>query len=103
MESIITRRCKVVADGTLARLYGDIATIHDRLRRYVPREVIGWLSGMQQELEAYSQRMAAMCFAAIQSRLQQAGFDISGAESLRDASVDESRRWVLTGSKVSPG
>jgi ubiquinone/menaquinone biosynthesis C-methylase UbiE len=111
VEAMIEKYGTQVADGALARLYGDVARIHGRLPGYVPGEVMAWLSGMQRELEAYSRRMADMCaaavdadsFAGIRSKLTHAGFDISCAESLREIESGEPLGWALVGSKAPPG
>ena len=58
---------------------------------------------------AYSQRMTAMCDAAVdagrfgemQSKFQHAGFLIHRAEALHDSPGDVPLGWVLTGSIVS--
>lgn len=65
VESIMIKHGSGVADGIVIRFYKDIATIHSRLPKFEKSEVLGWLEGMQQELEAYAERMASMCAAAI--------------------------------------
>lgn len=64
-EAILRKYGQEVADGTIVRLYKDVAAVHRRLARYDPDEVLGWMRQMQSEIDAYAGRMASMCEAAI--------------------------------------
>ena len=107
VEEIMKRYGTGVADGTVVRLYKDVAAIHGRLPNYDLGEVIGWLRGMEGELDAYAERMNAMCDAAIDAqsfsdwrgRLEQSGFGIDRAEPLKDHTVAEPLGWVLIATK----
>lgn len=103
MESIMRKYGTEVADGTIVRLYKDVATIHGRLPNYEPSEVLGWLQGMQTELEAYAERMASMCdaaidadtFAGLRDKLQSWGYAIDRADALENISTGVPLGWAL--------
>jgi SAM-dependent methyltransferase len=103
MESIMRRYGREVADGTIIRLYKDVATIHGRMQNYEPSEVLSWLRGMQMELEAYAERMASMCdaaidadvFASLRDRLQPMGYTIDRADALQNVAAGVPLGWVL--------
>lgn len=64
-ESIMAEYGEEVAGGTIARLYSDVGQIHSKLPNYDAGEVLGWLSTMDAELEAYKGRMTSMLDAAV--------------------------------------
>ena len=64
-EEVLQRWGKGVADGTLYRLYTDIAHMYRRLATYEPSEVFTWTDLMGKELDTYSGRMATMLQAAL--------------------------------------
>lgn len=107
VEEIMKKYGTGVADGTVVRLYKDVAAIHGRLQNYDPGEVVGWLRGMQSELDAFAERMKTMCAAAIDGesfsdwigRLERSGFGIDRAEPLKDRSVVEPLGWALLATK----
>ncbi len=92
-----------VADGTIVRLYKDVATIHGRLPNYDPAEVLGWLRGMQKELEAYAERMASMChaaidadsFAGLRNDVESEGYKIKRADALQNTATGVPLGWIL--------
>ena len=108
VESIMTKHGRDVADGTIVRLYKDVATIHSRLPKFEESEVIGWLQGMQHELEAYAERMASMCAAAIDAAafeglrdtLKQRDFRIDRADSLQNAATGIPLGWMLIATRA---
>jgi ubiquinone/menaquinone biosynthesis C-methylase UbiE len=108
MESIMMKHGREVADGTIVRLYKDVATIHGRLPNYEPSEVLGWLRRMQTELDAYAERMASMCAAAIDAdsftglrgKLQSAGYTIVRGEPLQNARTGIPLGWALIATKA---
>lgn len=65
VERILRKYGQEVADGTIVRMYKDVAAVHRRLAHYDPDEVLGWLRQMDAEIDAYAGRMASMCEAAI--------------------------------------
>ncbi len=65
VEELMRRHGQQVADGTVIRLYRDIRTMHERMARYEPADVLGWLQRMDAEVQAYAGRMASMCEAAV--------------------------------------
>ena len=97
-----------VADGTVVRLYRDVAAIHKRLANYEPADVLGWLRGMHKELEAYAERMASMCeaaideatFARLRDGLQVKGYSIDRAEALENAATGVPLAWALIAAKT---
>ena len=103
VESIMRKHGRDVADGTVVTLYKDVAAVHGRLANYDPSEVLGWLRGMQKELEAYAERMASMCDAAIDADtfeklrdgLQRKGYTIDRADALQNAMTGVPLGWAL--------
>lgn len=90
MEAIMRTHGRQVADDTIVRLYSDVRTMHERMRHYEPADVIGWLERMQEEIHAYSLRMASMCEAAVDAvsfdafcdKLTDMGFRLQHREAL---------------------
>lgn len=107
MEAILAQHGADVADGTILRLYRDVRTIHGRMPHYEPSEVIGWLTKLHEETEAYAGRMASMLDVAIDdARFQQVCTDLGkqGAAVLRAeplASADDKLplAWALVAKK----
>ena len=107
MEAILMQHGREVADGTILKLYRDVRNIHARMRHYEPSEVLGWLKKMQEEIVAYSGRMASMRDVAIDAgRFEQVcagliekGFEILRAEPLGDADQDSPLAWALVARK----
>lgn len=102
-EKIVTRYGNDVAGGTIAKLYDDVARIHERIQHFDPDEVLQWIASMERELDAYRVRMASMKDAAIGSatfdkicrRLEQAGFELQRAEALEPAGDELAVAWIL--------
>lgn len=90
VEAIMAHYGPNVADGTIRALYRDVGTIHGRLPKYDPAEVLGWLNRMRDEVSAYAGRMSSMCDAAIDEQaflglfghIREAGFDIERNDAL---------------------
>ena len=103
VESIMRKHGRDVADGTVVRLYKDVAAVHGRLPNYEPSEVLSWLRGLQKELEAYAERMASMCDAAIDADtfeklrdgLQRKGYTIDRADALQNVATGVPLGWAL--------
>ena len=106
-EGILAKYGGDVADGTILRLYRDVRTMHGRMRRYEESDVVGWLTRLQEETEAYAGRMASMLDVAIDdARFQQMctglseqGFEILRAEPLASADSEPPLAWVLVAKK----
>lgn len=64
VEDLLAQHGPGVADGTIARLYGDVARMHENIQRYDPAEVLAWLERMEAEMEAYAERVSSMRGAA---------------------------------------
>ena len=102
VEAIIEANGAGVAGGTVARLYEDVARIHQGLPRYDPTEVSEWVDSMRTEIEQYADRMRSMLDAAIDedrfrdycAALSAQGFDITRAGALV-AGDDDILAWVL--------
>lgn len=108
VESIMMKHGRDVADGTVVRLYKDVAAIHKRLPNYEPSEVLGWLQGMQRELDAYAERMASMCaaaldtdaFAKLRDTLHSSGCTIDRADALQNAATGVPLGWALVATRT---
>jgi len=106
-EAILAKYGGDVADGTILRLYRDVRTMHGRMRHYEESDVVGWLTRLQEETEAYAGRMASMLDVAIDdARFQQMctglseqGFEILRAEPLASADSEPPLAWVLVAKK----
>lgn len=68
IESMLHEQGEHVADGLVARLYNDVADIHQQIARYEPDAVLAWLDAIEHEIAAYAGRMASMCAAAVDSQ-----------------------------------
>lgn len=107
MEAILAQHGADVADGTILRLYRDVRTIHGRMPHYEPSEVVGWLTKLQEETEAYAGRMTSMLDVAIDdARFQQVcanltkqEVEVLRAEPLASADDKPPLAWVLVAKK----
>lgn len=103
MEAVLSELGADVADGLLARLYNDIATLHENLASYRPDDVFRWLDGMQAEVDAYRERTQAMLEAAIDADdfnrivavLKAQGCDLEIAAPLMDPERDLPLAWSV--------
>ncbi|WP_405234418.1 class I SAM-dependent methyltransferase [Lentisalinibacter salinarum] len=103
VEQLMRRHGQHVADGTVIRLYRDIRTMHERMARYEPADVLGWLERMDAEVQAYAGRMASMCEAAVDeeafrglcARAREAGFTLLREDELGVAETGVPLAWVL--------
>ena len=103
VESVMTQYGRDVADGTVVRLYTDIRTMHGRMKHYEPTEVLDWLTRMQREVDAFADRMAAMCAVAVDEagfetlcdRLREHGMSVLRGEPLASAQHGRPLAWVL--------
>lgn len=108
VESIMKKHGSDVADGTIVRLYKDVAAVHGRLPNYEPSEVLSWLRGMEKELEAYAERMDSMCAAAIDEQtfaelrddLKRKGYTIDRADSLKNGVTGVPLGWALIATRA---
>lgn len=102
VEDVMRRLGAGIAEGTVARLYDDVARIHGRLPHYDPEEVLGWLTHMESELTSYAGRLSSMLEAAIDP----AGFErittemnsrvrLERAGPLRVAGEELPLAWVI--------
>jgi len=103
LEELLRRHGQHVADGTVIRLYRDIRTMHERMARYEPADVLGWLQRMDAEVQAYAGRMASMCEAAVGeeafrglcARARESGFALLREEELTAPETDVPLAWAL--------
>lgn len=103
VESLLTQYGAQAANGTLQKLYSDVAMIHEGLPRYDEDEVLGWLTQMQTELELFVVRMRSMQKAALSSddcaavvaSIQAAGFHIQEQGILHDSVNQQPLAWQL--------
>jgi ubiquinone/menaquinone biosynthesis C-methylase UbiE len=107
LEDVMTEFGTDVADGTIMRLYDDVATIHEGIQRYNPDEVLSWLHGINHEFQAFALRMSSMCESAIDQGavdlllglLDENGFRTERAEPLRDSDTGPDLAWALIATK----
>ena len=103
LESILTQYGKHVAGDVVMRLYDDVGTIHERIQHYEPSEVLDWLDKLEDQLQAFAERMTSMRDAAIDSatfrqiceRLREQGFTTLRAEALVEPGQSLPLAWVL--------
>ena len=103
LEAIMSEHGAHVAGQVVMRLYRDVDRMHRRIGHYDPSEVLGWLGRMDEELEAYVERMTSMCEAAVDQtsfqrlcqQLRDAGYAIQRAEPLQDPKQDLPLAWSL--------
>ena len=111
IEGIVSEYGQDVAAGTIARLYGDVATIHSRLPHYDREEVLGWLERMNSELDAYAGRMTSMLEAALDGpafervcrSLTSGGCVLDNAGPFKVTDQDAPLGWALVGHISRPG
>lgn len=102
-EAILRKYGPDVADGTVVRLYKDVAAVHRRLTHYDPEEVLGWLRHMADEIDAYAGRMASMCEAAINEaafsdlcrRIESGGFRLLRNDALIVPERNAALAWAI--------
>ncbi len=92
VESILKQYGPQVAGDTIAKLYNDVAQIHQRIQRYDAEEVLNWLNKMESELLAYAERMSSMGEAAID---QQAFTDISNSLESQNFSIERAEPFTI--------
>lgn len=107
IEELMRRHGQHVADGTVIRLYRDVRTMHERMGRYEPADVLGWLQRMDAEVQAYAGRMASMCEAAIDEeafrrlcdRARESGFALLRDDELSVPETGVPLAWVLVAAR----
>jgi len=107
LEAVMKQHGEHVADDTVAKLYGDVGTIHSELQQYDPDEVLGWLGRMDGELDAYSGRMSSMrdaatdeeSFKKVVTGLQSQGFTIESAGPFQVPDNELPLAWALIAKK----
>ena len=103
LEGILQRYGSSAADGLPKQLYSDIASMYRRMSSFEESEVMGWIDGMEKELEAYSGRMQSMVNAAVKeseleqlvAQLKKMGFDENPPQTLRMGRMSEPAAWAL--------
>lgn len=108
VERILSEQGAGVAGDTVARLYHDVGRIHSRLPHYEPRQVLAWLTRMDQELDAYIDRMASMIrsalnedeLAAIGQELERSGCKVTTAAALRVPDQAHPLCWIVEANRV---
>ena len=106
-EQIITKYGENVAGGTVAKLYEDVARIHERIQHFDADEVLQWITAMDAELDAYNARMSSMMEAAINSptfdkicgQLKKDGFELRQATALSPAGDTLPVAWALVATR----
>lgn len=103
VEALLTQYGAQAANGTLQKLYSDVAMIHEGLPRYDEDQVLGWLKQMQTELELFVLRMRSMQkaalnpedYAALLTSLEAAGFRVQEQGILHDSVNQQPLAWQL--------
>jgi hypothetical protein len=103
LEAIMSEHGAHVAGQVVMRLYRDVDRMHRRIGHYHLAEVLGWLGRMDEELEAYAERMTSMCEAAVDEtsfqrlcqQLRDAGYAIRRAEPLQIPNQELPLAWSL--------
>ena len=107
LEAIMKQYGQHVAGDTIARLYNDIAQIHQEIQHYEPADVLDWLGRMDGELDAYAGRMSSMSDSAIDNDtfeqicdgLRNRDYTIERAEPLIAPDQDLPLAWILIATK----
>jgi SAM-dependent methyltransferase len=108
MESIMRKHGREVADGTVVRLYRDIRTVTQGYAKYLPSEIVAWLTEMQKEIDAYHERMVSMCLSAVSDssfdrltrQIRNLGFIITRNEPLVNSKNQTPLAWALVATKI---
>ncbi len=107
LEQLFTQFGVHVAGNTLSKLYKDVDAIHQKMERYDSREILAWLRRMSVELEAYAERMASMCVAALDETqfhsvcecYGSAGFVFDDQQVIEHSQSDLPLAWVFSASR----
>lgn len=103
MEKIIAEFGQDTANGTLLRLYRDVRNIHGRMQHHDPADVLQWLENMQNEMDAYADRMSFMLdaalsendFARLREDFRRDGFTERNAGPLIESGKTAAVAWQL--------
>lgn len=103
LEAIFDKHGQDIAGGAIARLYGDVSRMHQKITQYKRDDVLDWLSQIGDELESYRGRMASMIeaaidpgsFAQICKKIQQAGFETVQGGPLHTRDTAAPLAWAL--------
>lgn len=103
LEEILRKYGKNVAGGTFISLYNDVADIHEKIQKYDPDEVLGWLKRLDGEMETFSGRMSSMIDCAMDDEafgracasFDRAGCKIDQAGPLLAPGEDLPLAWVV--------
>lgn len=109
LEDIMRQYGQQVAGGTISRLYNDVGQIHERIQHYESDEILTWLNQMNDELDAYAERMSSMHDSAIDQptfeqvceNLRERGLSIVRAEPLTSPDQDLPLAWILAAKRSS--
>jgi SAM-dependent methyltransferase len=104
VEALLQTRGDEALGGLARRFYDDIARIYPRMGHYDMTELIDWLQGLDEELVAYRERMAAMLGAGlapetvqgIVERLSRSGWTLHRQEGLRVGAEDAPFAHAIT-------
>lgn len=102
VEALFRSHGEAVADGLPQQLYRDIAHIYPRMSSYQRSDIMLWLDGMAQEIDAYRDRLLSMLGSALDeaavsafvAACESAGFTTRRREKLQLGGVQASG-WVL--------
>jgi SAM-dependent methyltransferase len=103
VESLLGEFGVTIADGTIGRIYEDVARIHERLPAHDPDEVMAWIDCLEPELAAYADRIRSVLDAALTqadidalgTQILEAGFDEPVIETLRNDAESTAVGWTV--------
>ncbi len=102
-EDIISEYGEHVAGDTILNLYNDIGRIHAELPKYDRQEILAWLETMDNELDAFAERMLSMTSVALNQETLESvcrnliagGLTVQRAEPLIPQGRQHAVAWVL--------
>ena len=107
LENIMREYGNNVAGDTICKLYNDVSDIHKNIKNYALTDISSWLNKMDEELEAYAERMSTMINAAIslttmqdiKAKLIAQGFTLEMADKLYAPNNELALAWVIVAKK----
>lgn len=107
LENIMREYGNHVAGDTICQLYNDVNDIHQNIKKYALTDILSWLNKMDEELDAYAERMSSMINAAIslstmediKATLVAQGFTLEMADKLYGPNNELAMAWVIVAKK----
>jgi ubiquinone/menaquinone biosynthesis C-methylase UbiE len=107
LEAIMKQYGNNVASDTIFRLYNDVRHMYQRIQHYNADDVITWLDNIDNEIDAYADRMSSMLLSSIndanfeqlKSALRDLDFSIKSAEKFFLPNNELPLAWLLIAKK----